>query len=293
MSTSALEAAIAPRVLVDTGARHRATWLARVPLILGILIVLATIVAAVFAPLFTHYDPTFQDLLNPLEAPGAAGHPLGTDQFGRDTLSRLLYSGRIDLLIAFGATGVTLTTGSLIGLISGYYGGWTDAVIMRIVDIVFAFPFIVLVLTIIAILGPGVFNMFVAIWLVSWIPYARIIRGEVLVAKRQEYVVAARALGYRGPRIMLGHVLPNVITPAIIFSMLDAVGNVGLGAALGYLGLGVQVPTPEWGNMIADSQNFMTTNWWLAALPGAAIVIFGMGMSLVGDGLADWLRPGG
>jgi peptide/nickel transport system permease protein len=115
----------------------------------------------------------------------------------------------------------------------------------------------------------------------------------VLVAKRQEYVVAARALGFRGARIMLGHILPNVITPAIIFSMLDAVGNVGLGAALGYLGLGVQVPTPEWGNMIADSQNFMTTNWWLAALPGAAIVIFGMGMSLIGDGLADWLRPGG
>jgi peptide/nickel transport system permease protein len=163
---------------------------------------------------------------------------------------------------------------------------------MRVVDIVFAFPFIVLVLTIIAILGPGLLNMFIAIWLVSWIPYTRLERGEVLVEKRREYVLAARALGYRKPRIMLGHILPNVMTPVIIFAMLDAVNNVGLGAALGYLGLGVQEPTPEWGSMIADSQNFMATSWWLPTFPGLAIVVFGLGLSLVGDGLADMFRPG-
>jgi peptide/nickel transport system permease protein len=292
MSTSSAEAVAASPVLTRSGPRRRSIWLAHLPLILGFALVLATILASVFAPLLTPYDPTAQDLLHPLAPIGTPGHPLGTDQYGRDVLSRLLYAGRVDLLIAFGATGVTFACGTIIGLISGFYGGRVDAVIMRIVDIVFAFPFIVLVLTIIAILGPGLLNMFLAIWLVSWIPYSRIIRGEVLVAKRQEYVLAARALGYRRTRIMLGHILPNVITSAIIFSMLDAVGNVGLGAALGYLGLGVQVPTPEWGNMIADAQNFMYTSWWLPTLPGIAIVIFGTGMSLLGDGLADLLRPG-
>jgi peptide/nickel transport system permease protein len=267
-------------------------WRTRLPLILGALLVLLTILSAVLAPVLTPYDPTAPDLLNPLVPPGTPGHLLGTDQFGRDTFSRLLYSGRIDLIIAFGATSVTLVSGSLVGLISGFFGGRIDAVIMRLVDIVFAFPFIVLVLTIIAILGPGLLNMFIAIWLVSWIPYARLVRGEVLVAKRQEYVLAARALGYRRVRIMLGHILPNVMTPAIIYSMLDAVNNVGLGAALGYLGLGVQDPTAEWGKMIADSQNFMATSWWLPTLPGIAIVIFGLGLSLVGDGLADMFRPG-
>jgi peptide/nickel transport system permease protein len=282
----------APIAIPAAGSAAWSRWRARLPLIVGAILVLGTVVAALTAPLLTPYDPTAQDLLHPLAPPGTPGHPLGTDQFGRDVLSRLLYAGRIDLLIAFGATSVTLTGGSLIGLVSGFFGGKVDAVIMRIVDIVFAFPFIVLVLTIIAILGPGLFNMFLAIWLVSWIPYARIVRGEVLVAKRQEYILAARALGYRRLRIMLGHILPNVMTPAIIFSMLDAVGNVGLGAALGYLGLGVQDPMAEWGKMISDAQNFMATSWWLPTLPGVAIVIFGMGLSLVGDGLADMLRPG-
>ncbi len=262
----------------------------RIPLVIGALLILLTIAAAIFAPLLTPYDPASQDLLHALAPPGTPGHPLGTDQFGRDTLSRILYAGRVDLMIAFGATAVTLTSGSLIGLFSGYVGGWIDKILMRIVDLFFAFPFIVLVLTIIAILGPGLLNMFAAIWLVSWVPYARLVRGEVLVTKRQEYVQAARALGYSRPRIMLSHVLPNVIAPAVVFSMLDAVNNVGLGAALGFLGLGAQDPTAEWGKMISDTQNFMVTNWWLPTLPGIAIVFFGLGLSLVGDNLADMLR---
>jgi peptide/nickel transport system permease protein len=133
--------------------------------------------------------------------------------------------------------------------------------------------------------------MFISIWLVSWVPYARIVRGEVLVAKRQEYVLAARALGFKSPRIMFGHLLPNVLTPAIVYSMLDAVNNVGLGAALGFLGVGVQDPQAEWGKMISDAQNFLATNWWLPTIPGIAIALFGLGLSLVGDGLADRLRP--
>ena len=291
----AVEASKTPRVAVGTRAataRGGVRWRRYVALAIGLILVLATILAALGAPLLTPYDPTTQDLLNTLVPPFSPGHPLGTDQFGRDTLARILYAGRIDILIAFGATSVTVLAGSLVGLISGYYGGWFDVAVMRVVDIFFAFPFIVLVLAIIAILGPSLLNMFIAIWLVSWISYARIVRGEVLVAKRLEYVLAARALGYGNPRIMIGHILPNVITPAIIFSMLDAVGNVGLGAALGYLGLGAQDPLAEWGKMIADGQNFMLTSWWLPTLPGVAIIIFGLGLSLTGDGLADILRPG-
>ena len=207
---------------------------------------LVTFLAAVFAPLLTPYDPNSQDILHALDPPFSPGHLLGTDQFGRDVLTRLLYAGRIDLLIAFGATArVCLVTGSLLGLVSGYFGGRVDAILMRIVDIVFAFPFIVLVLTIIAILGPGLRNMFISIWLVSWVPYARIVRGEVLVAKRQEYVLAARALGFNHRRIMFGHLLPNVLAPAIVFSMLDAVNNVGLGAALGFLGSACRTRRPS------------------------------------------------
>ncbi len=281
--------ALAPR---DASAGRQVPWRRYLSLAAGLTLVLAAILAAICAPLLTPYDPTTQDLLNTLVPPFSSGHPLGTDQFGRDTLSRILYAGRIDITIAFGATLVTVVAGSLIGLIAGYYGGWLDIVLMRLVDIVFAFPFIVLVLAIIAILGPSLLNMFIAIWLVSWITYARIVRGEVLVVKRLEFVLAARALGYGDARIMLRHILPNVITPVILFSMLDAVGNVGLGAALGYLGLGAQDPLAEWGKMIADSQNFMLTYWWLPTLPGVAIIVFGLGLSLIGDGLADILRPG-
>jgi len=161
-------------------------WRGRLPFAVGIALVLFTIAAALLAPWLTKYDPNGQDILHALAPPGTSGHLLGTDQFGRDVLSRLLYAGRIDLLIAFGATTVCLVFGSLVGLVSGYFGGRIDAVFMRVVDVVFAFPFIVLVLTIIAILGPGLRNLFFAIWLVSWVPYARIVRGEILVAKRQE-----------------------------------------------------------------------------------------------------------
>ena len=271
-------------------ARSWVRWRGLLPLYLGVAIVLFMVMCSILAPVIAPHDPTAQDLLNPLAPLGTPSHLLGTDQFGRDVLSRLLYAGRIDLLIALGATAVTLTFGTLFGLISGYYGGRVDAIMMRVVDLVFAFPFIVLVLAVIAILGPGLRNMFIAIWLVGWVPYARLIRGEVLVAKRQEYVLAARALDYRGPRIMLRHILPNVLTPALVYAVLNAVDNVGIGAALGFLGLGVQDPDAEWGKMIADGQTFLTTHWWLPTLPGIAIAIFGLGLSLIGDNLADRLR---
>ena len=264
----------------------------RAPLLIGAALLVTVIVVTLAAPLITSYDPNEIDPLNPLAPPLTPGHVLGTDNFGRDILSRILYGGRIDLLIAFGATSVTLVVGTAIGLFSGFVGGWVDSTIMRIVDLFFAFPFIVLVIAIVAMLGPSILNMFIAIWLTSWITYARITRGHTLGAKQQEYVLAAKALGFRSRRVMLRHIMPNVLSFVVIFAMVDAVGNVLLGAALGFLGLGAQPPSPEWGVMIADGQNYIFTSWWLATFPGIAIVIVGVGFSLLGDGLADILRAG-
>jgi peptide/nickel transport system permease protein len=264
----------------------------RITLAIGILILGIMIVASVAAPLITSYKPDAIDPLHPLLHPLSPGHVLGTDSFGRDILSRILYGGRIDLLIGFGATSVTAVVGTAIGLASGYFGGWVDSVIMRIVDLFFAFPFFVLVIAIVAMLGPSIFNMFVAIWLTSWISYARITRGHTLVAKRQEYTLAARALGYKNRRVMLRHILPNVVSYVIIFAMVDAVGNIVLGSSLGFLGLGAQPPSSEWGVMISDGQNYLLTAWWLSTFPGIAIILVGVGFSLIGDGLADILRPG-
>ena len=273
-------------------ARRRHFWCRYPTLIAGVLILILAIVAAVVGPFLTPYDPTAVDVLNPLAGPLSTGHPLGTDSYGRDILARILNGARIDLALGFGATPVTALIGTLIGLISGYFGGWIDTVVMRIVDVFFAFPFFVLVIAVISVLGLGIQSMFIAIWITGWITYARIIRAETLVAKKQEYALAARALGYGHLRIMVRHILPNVIAPAVIFSMVDAVGNILLGSALGFLGLGAQVPSPEWGAMISDGQNYMLTAWWLPTMPGLAIVIVAAGFSLFGDGIADLLRPG-
>jgi peptide/nickel transport system permease protein len=266
--------------------------LRRLPLIIGLVLLAIAILAVTFAPLLTSAPPNQIDVLNPLAPPLTPGHLLGTDQFGRDVLSRILYGGRIDLAIAFGATSVTLVGGTIIGLVAGYSGGKIDNVLMRIVDLFFAFPFLVLIIAIIAMLGPSLFNIFLAIWITSWVAYARIMRAQVIVAKKQQYVLAARALGYSRTRVMLRHILPNTASAVIIFSMVDAIGNIILAASLGFLGLGVQPPTPEWGTMISDGQNYITTAWWLTTLPGLAVVFVGVAFSLIGDGLADVLRPG-
>ena len=272
--------------------RRRSVALRRLPLIIGLVLLAIAILAVTFAPLLTSAPPNKIDVLNPLAPPLTPGHLLGTDQFGRDLFSRILYGGRIDLAIAFGATSVTLVGGTIIGLVAGYSGGKIDNVLMRIVDLFFAFPFLVLIIAIIAMLGPSIFNIFVAIWITSWVAYARIMRAQVIVAKKQQYVLAARALGYSRTRVMLRHILPNTASAVIIFSMVDAIGNIILAASLGFLGLGVQPPTPEWGTMISDGQNYMLTAWWLTTLPGLAVVFVGVAFSLIGDGLADVLRPG-
>jgi peptide/nickel transport system permease protein len=275
-----------------TSRRTRSTGRRRLVLISGLAMLGIAILFIVGAPLFVSQSPIAIDVLHPLSPPLAAGHLLGTDQYGRDILARILYGGRIDLAIAFGATSVTLVFGTIVGLVAGYFGGWVDSLLMRIVDLFFAFPFLVLIIAIIAMLGPNLLNMFIAIWITSWVSYARIMRAQTIVAKKQQYVLAARALGYSRLRVMFRHILPNTASAVIVFSMVDAIGNIILAASLGFLGLGVQPPTPEWGTMISDGQNYILSSWWIATLPGIAIVFVGVAFSLIGDGLADILRPG-
>jgi peptide/nickel transport system permease protein len=256
---------------------------------IGVAGVVLICLVAVFAPLIAPYPPDEQDLATGLQGPSWA-HLFGTDQLGQDVFSRVIFASRIDLQIGIVGVTIPFIIGTTVGLFAGYYGGWLDTVIGRLIDIFTAFPFLVLVIAIVAMLGPGLRNLYIAIAVVSWVAYARIIRGETLSAKRREYVVAAHGLGYSGPRLMFRHVLPNVVAPAVVFSMSDFVLDIVAGASLGFFGLGVQPPQAEWGVMIADGRNFITTAPWLVFFPGLAIVVVGFFFSLLGDGLADYIR---
>jgi peptide/nickel transport system permease protein len=272
--------------------RRSAGWLLTAPgweRRLGIIGILVLAIMAIAAPLITPYDPTGLDLTTGLQAPSAA-HPFGTDQFGRDIFARVLYAARIDLQIGAIGVAIPLVCGTIIGLFAGFYGGWLDIVIGRVIDVVVAFPFLVIVIAIVAMLGPGLVNFYIAVSLVSWVAYARIIRGEVLTQKSREYILAAQGLGYSNLRLMFRHLLPNVVPAVFVFAMSDAVLDILTGASLGFFGLGVQAPTPEWGVMIADGRDFITTAWWMVTFPGLAIICTGFFISLIGDGLADTLR---
>jgi peptide/nickel transport system permease protein len=259
---------------------------------IGIAMLGAVLFAAAFAPLLVRYDPIKTDLTNSLQLPSAA-HPLGTDNFGRDILSRLLYGARVDLQIGTVPTVASFLLGLVIGSVAGYYGGAVDGVLMRVVDVSMAFPFYVLVIAIVAMLGPGLLNMYVAMVLAGWVAYARVIRGEILAAKNLEYILGARALGASDARVIRRHLLPNVVTVGIIFAMSDAVLNILLGGALSFLGLGVQPPTPEWGLMIAEGRDFLLTSPAMVLFPGVALLWVGVTLNLLGDTLTDYLRPGG
>ena len=266
-------------------------WYRQPALMAGLVILGIIVIMAVAAPLITSYNPIAQNLNASLLGPSAQ-HLLGTDQLGRDEFSRLLYGLRTDLRIAFIAVLFPFCIGIVLGSLAGYFGGWVDMIIMRLVDIVFAFPFYVLVIALVFVLGPGERSIYVAITLLGWVSYARIIRGEILVAKRQDYIVAAQSGGLSSLRIMSRHLLPNVVTQAIIYAMSDIVQDILAIVTLGYLGLGVPPPTPDLGSMINEGQNFMTTHWQLTTFPGLAVVAVGLGLSLIGDGLADLIRPG-
>ncbi len=257
-------------------------------LIVGGSIVGVIVLLAIFAPLVTSYDPTTINLLAPLQGPSTA-HWLGTDQLGRDIWTRLVYGARTDLTVAFIAVLAPFAIGTVAGAFAGYLGGWLDNVIMRLADVVVAFPFYVLVILLVFLLGPGTSSIYIAITIVSWISYARIIRGSTLVAKNQEYVMAAQLQGFSTLRIIMRHILPNVISQAIVFAMSDIVNDILAIVTLGYLGLGIPPPAPDWGEMMASGQQFLTTHWELSTIPGFAVVITGLGLSLLGDGLNELL----
>lgn len=260
-------------------------------LVVGIVLVSLVLIVGFLGPFLAPYSPTKQNYEATVQPPSRA-HWLGTDKFGRDQLSRVLYGARIDLGVGIVTALVPLVIGIVIGSISGYYGGIVDTIFMRIIEIQVAFPFYVLLIAIIAVLGPGLLNMYYALILVGWVAFARLVRGEVLVSKNLEYTVAARTLGCTDYRIIRHHLLPNVIGPAVIFSMSVVVFNILAGAALGFLGLGVQAPNPEWGSMVADSREYVTLAWWLPTFPGLAIAIVGVSFSVLGDGFSNLLRGG-
>ena len=260
--------------------------------VFGAAILLASVLVAAFPGVVAPYDPLAMDYVN-LLAPPSAAHPFGTDNFGRDVLSRVIHAYTIDMQIALFATLFPFVFGTVVGAVVGYVGGAVESVFGRIVDAVITFPFLVLVIAIVSVLGPGLVNMYIAIGVVGWVFYARIVAAEVKVQKRLDYADAGRAMGYTHARIVFRHLLPNAITPAVVYWMTDMALAILLGSSLGYLGLGAQPPAAEWGVQIADGKNFMATAWWISVFPGLAIVLTGLGFSLLGDGLAEILRGRG
>lgn len=265
-------------------------WYTNTSLVAGMIVIGMLILVAIFAPVLTPYDPIQQDLRNTLQDPSAA-HWFGTDKYGRDILTRLLWGARVDLRIGFLATIIPFTFGSILGALAGYFGGWFDTLVMRVVDVFFAFPFLVMVIVLVFILGSGEASIYLAIAAVSWVAYTKIVRGEVIVAKELDYVVGARLSGMSHPRILFRHIGPNVLSQSIIYGMSDVVMNIMGVVTLGYLGLGIAPPTAEWGSMILDGQEFITSHWLQATLPGLLVVVTSLGVSWLGDGLSDQLSP--
>jgi len=262
----------------------------------GMLVVLGVLLAAAFAPLVAPFDPLEQDIGQRLREPGwqdAQGrvHPLGTDHLGRDILSRIVFGSRIALVVGLAAVVISGLLGMLIGLLAGYFGGRVDDFLMRLADIQLAFPFILLAIAVIGVLGPSLRNIIIVIGVSSWVVYARVVRGEVLSIREREYVQAAIALGSQHWRVLRHHVLPNTFTPWLVVATLDMARVIVIESALSFLGLGVQPPTPTWGGMLADGRVYLSTAWWLATFPGLAILITVLGINLFGDGLRDTLDP--
>lgn len=270
--------------------RARASIRPKPTLVIGLGLLAMFLFAALFPNVIAPYSPTAFDY-NAILQPPSAQHLFGTDNFGRDVFSRVVWGARIDMQIALFTTLFPFVFGTFVGVLAGYAGGLFDALFGRIVDIVIVFPFLILVIAIVAILGPGLENMYFAVSVVGWVYYARLVRGETLVQKGAEYVQAGRVMGYSPSRIVFRHIFPNVVTTSIVYLMTDMSLGILLGASLGYLGLGAQPPTPEWGVMVADGKNFMVTAPWISSFPGLVLTLAGVMFSLIGDGLADVLRP--
>ena len=242
------------------------------------------------APVIGPYDPIKTNQRNPLEPPSAA-HLMGTDRFGRDIFSRVLWGGRISLSIGLVSVGIAACSGVVLGLAAGYYGKRTDAVIMRLTDLLLAFPGILLALAIVATLGGSITNLMIAVGIAAIPNYVRITRGNVLSLMELEYVLAARVVGCRDGAIIFRHILPNITAPLIVLATLGIAGAIITGSALSFLGLGIRPPVPEWGNMLAEGRQFLQHGWWVAFFPGLAIMAAVFAINLFGDGLRDALDP--
>ncbi|MDQ6907028.1 MAG: ABC transporter permease [Chloroflexota bacterium] len=256
-------------------------------LLIGLILLGLILLTALLAPLLAPYNPIEQDLGGAFAAPLSHGHLLGTDNFGRDILSRIIFGTRLDLQIGFISVLFPFIVGSLVGVTAGYLGGKTDTIVMRIVDVLLAFPFLVLVIALMTLLGPGLRNLYIAVGIFGWITYCRLVRGETLVARNLEYIQAAKTVGCTNSRVIFTHLLPNVIAPSLVYVFTGMVQAILTGATLSFLGLGPQPPTPEWGAMIAEGRQFLLQAWWMPTLPGIAILITGVSFSLIGDGLAE------
>lgn len=278
---------LALRGLRTRSARRTAPLPAQVRV--GATIVAVYILIALFAPVIAPYAPNAQSVPDALQAPSAA-HPLGTDELGRDVLSRLMWAARIDLLVGFLGALLPAIVGTALGAAAGYFGGWVDALVMRTSDLVQAFPTYILMIALVFVLGPGPGSILVAFTVVAWVAYARLIRTEVLRVREADYVAAARTSGFSQGRVLWRHVFPNSVGQSLVYLPSDIVAaTLGL-AALSYLGLGIQPPTAEWGAMIAAGQPFIRTEWWLSTVPGLVIVVFGLGLSLIAEGVESWLQ---
>lgn len=256
----------------------------------GLLLTVLLVLVALAAPLLAPYDPNFQETSRRLEQPSKQ-HLLGLDDLGRDVLSRILFGARISLRVGFSVVLLASVIGITLGAISGYFGGWADTIVMRLSDILLAFPGILLAIALVAVLGPSLNNVILALATIGWVSYARLVRGQVLKVREMEYVTAARALGARSPRVIMLHVLPNVINPVIVMATLGLAGAILAEAALSFLGLGVQPPTPSWGAMLTSGRRYLGLANHLAIFPGAAIMLAVMGLNFLGDGLIDALDP--
>lgn len=290
---SALAQVRAPAAIERTqrliaGAARRRRW-SRRTLHAGIAMVVAVPLLALVVRLFGLLpDPGQQDLSNVLAAPSLE-HPFGTDAVGRDVLARVLSATWLDYQVAIVTTYAPLLIGVTAGALAGYFGGWLDTLLMRLVDVVMAFPFVVFIIAIVAVVGPGLTGVYIGLIGFGWAFYARLTRAEMLVLREQQYIAAAKTLGVPTWRILLVHALPNLLRPSIVTSMSTLVLNILALATLSYLGLGVQPPTAEWGAIVAEGQQYLFTEWWLSTLPGLVIVFVGVGFSLMADGLADRL----
>ncbi|MCC6180077.1 MAG: ABC transporter permease [Chloroflexi bacterium] len=265
-------------------------FLARPSAVVGMSIILALALLAILAPLIARYDPIEMVMVERFEKPSLV-HPLGTDEFGRDVLTRILYGARISLQIGIITVGIGLVFGMTLGVISGYFGGWVDLTIQRVIDTMLAFPGLLLALSISAVLGPGLENAMIAVGIGTLPTYTRLARGSTLSVREREFVEAARCLGAGHLRIMVCHIVPNVLTPMVVLASLSVATAILSAASLSFVGLGAQPPSPEWGAMLSTGRNFLRQEWWLATFPGIAIMLAVLGFNLLGDGLRDALDP--